>query len=317
METLKRDYKFDNMRFILMFLVVLGHMLELFLTGFTLYLYKIIYSFHIPVLIFITGKYAKFDKIKVLKHLLLPYFVFQLIYTVFSAKIITNSGVNIQFTTPYWILWYLLAIIFYYMLVPVLPNKNSLKAFILIVVSIILSLIIGYDKTVGYYLTLSRFFVFLPFFLVGYYYDLIVKYLNKFLKINKILKIVLLLLIIVIFEFVLLKTNVSIQLLYGSYAYKNCNGTVFERFTVLLTAFCVIALLCTVLTDKKLPVISSVGKNTMPIFILHAVTVKLLGKFEFFKFSEPVNLLLAIIISLAVMILLGNKYVSQIFKTLF
>ena len=41
------------------------------------YLYKIIYTFHVPALMFITGKFAKFDKKRILKHLCFPYIVFQ------------------------------------------------------------------------------------------------------------------------------------------------------------------------------------------------------------------------------------------------
>lgn len=52
----QRLYGFDNIKFILIFLVVLGHLLEISspFAGKDM-LYKIIYSCHMPVFIFISG----------------------------------------------------------------------------------------------------------------------------------------------------------------------------------------------------------------------------------------------------------------------
>ena len=54
--TIKRDYGFDNLKLILICLVVLGHVLEIAQkTPLRVFCYQIIYSFHMPVFIFLFG----------------------------------------------------------------------------------------------------------------------------------------------------------------------------------------------------------------------------------------------------------------------
>ena len=51
-----RDAKIDNLKGILIFLVVFGHLLELVITkGHAKYIYELIYSFHMPFFIFLSG----------------------------------------------------------------------------------------------------------------------------------------------------------------------------------------------------------------------------------------------------------------------
>ena len=59
----KRIYKFDNLKAILIFLVVFGHFLEL-VEGHKL-LYLTIYSFHMPLFLFLSGYFARFDRKKI------------------------------------------------------------------------------------------------------------------------------------------------------------------------------------------------------------------------------------------------------------
>lgn len=56
-----RDYFFDNARAILIFLVVLGHMIQPYTSEskYILALYLVIYSFHMPTFLFISGYFAK------------------------------------------------------------------------------------------------------------------------------------------------------------------------------------------------------------------------------------------------------------------
>ncbi|WP_368917457.1 acyltransferase family protein, partial [Staphylococcus haemolyticus] len=76
----KRDYFFDNARAILIFLVVFGHMIQPY-TSESKYLsalYLLIYSFHMPSFLFISGYFAKhLDKPhyleNVAKKLIAPY----------------------------------------------------------------------------------------------------------------------------------------------------------------------------------------------------------------------------------------------------
>lgn len=70
---------------------------------------------------------------------------------------------SIQFSTPYWLLWYLLSLIFYYLLIPVIATESKVYAGVILLGTIVLALAIGFDNSIGYYMSLSRTFVFLPF----------------------------------------------------------------------------------------------------------------------------------------------------------
>ena len=60
----KREYRFDNAKFILILLVVFGHILEHFQGRYVPGIYRTVYLFHMPMFIFISGYFAKFDRKK-------------------------------------------------------------------------------------------------------------------------------------------------------------------------------------------------------------------------------------------------------------
>lgn len=90
-----------------------------------------------------------------------------------------------------------------------------------------------------------------------------------------------------------------------------------QRVVVLLTAVAWIVLLCTVIPKKKIPVLTYLGKNTMPTFILHGFVIKLLGKYDFFSFPYGIDLLLSFVIAAALFALFENPLVSKAFKKIF
>ena len=75
-----RYNRFDNIRFILIICVVFGHFLEMIPGAMSLYLYRIIYSFHMPAFIFISGYFAKYNREKILFTFLYTYLLFLPIY---------------------------------------------------------------------------------------------------------------------------------------------------------------------------------------------------------------------------------------------
>lgn len=77
-----RDHQFDNIRLILIFFVIFGHLIEYFAAGGILY--RWIYSFHMPVFIFVSGYFAKFDPKKIVCNILVPYVLLQILYTAFD-----------------------------------------------------------------------------------------------------------------------------------------------------------------------------------------------------------------------------------------
>lgn len=280
-------------------------------------LYKTVYIFHMPAFIYLTGYFAKYSVRKLLKHLCLPYFVFQTAYLLF-AKYILEENVILQYTTPYWILWYLLVIIEYYLLMPLFPSDNSPKKYLLLTVSLVIALLAGFDTSIGYYMSLARAFTFFPFFLMGYYRLSFVRILLRkqiFKKVH--LPLMVSVCMAAAGTVFLIKKDVSSGLLYGSYSYAACEGSPLLRLIIICTAVMWLELLFLLIPKAELPFISVIGHNTMPIFIFHGFCLRLMSHFNLFHFGDFKNMILAICVSVLIMFLFGNPLIKKVFYKIF
>ena len=112
-EKLKNNnYFIDNLKVILIFLVVFGHLIERYIdTNSTLLgVYMFIYIFHMPLFIYISGYLSKnVNKSKkiFLKDLLIPYIFLNIIW--YSLAYIYTGDVNLPIIYPGWTLWFLLS----------------------------------------------------------------------------------------------------------------------------------------------------------------------------------------------------------------
>lgn len=276
-----RNYRFDNIKFILITLVVLGHLLELVDGPIANNLYRIIYLFHMPAFIFITGYFAKFNPVRILRSLIFPYIILQVLYLAFhNLFILEKDAFTLQFTKPYWILWYLMTVTFYYLLIPFFQTEDRKKQLFIVAASIVVSLLAGYDKNIGYFLSLSRFFTFLPFFLAGHYLakdKCLEQSFNKkghALILPSIAAIGVALSIIYI-----INSPIRYQVLYGSYSYKAMEYGPGIKLLLTVFAACWIMLLLRVIPNKKIWGLSLIGKNTFLIFILHGFLIELANKY--------------------------------------
>lgn len=169
---MERDAYFDNAKVILIFLVVFGHMIQPFIANsqsvHTFYMW--VYTFHMPAFIFVSGFFAKGSgNMRYIKRLaqklLIPYLIFQIIYTAFYVYI-GKSGWQTDLFYPQWSLWFLLSLFCWHIL---LIFFRRLNPFIGIAIALQLGIVIGYFSEVGHTYSLSRTFVFFPFFLIGYW----------------------------------------------------------------------------------------------------------------------------------------------------
>ena len=308
---MQRNYKMDNIRFLLIFLVILGHFIELFQGEFSLALYKIIYSFHMPAFLFLTGFFARFKPRKIFFNLICPYILFQTLYRAFDAFIIHGKdSFTLNFTTPYWILWYLLTVICYYLLIPLIDTENVRSRKIILGLAIAISLLAGYDSSIGYYGSLSRSFTFLPFFLAGFYLSKTKKMPQK----NHLTLPLSGLLALLCSFYIMNNSGITKQVLYGSYSYEKAGYNPLIKAILLVCGFAWIIFLLSAVPEKKIPFVSLLGQNTLSIFLLHGFVVKLANEYDIFAFSETGNLLLAITLSLVIILLLGNPWVALLFR---
>lgn len=169
--TTNRSKYFDNAKFILIFLVVFGHVISPFKKQddiiFTLY--TVIFLFHMPAFILISGYFAKGYKKegyfkKTVQKILLPYFIFQIIYSVVYFIVGKKETLEFDLLQPHWSLWFLLSLFFWNVLLYAFA-KLKWKGLAL---AVILGIGIGYLDHIGSFLSISRTFVFFPYFLLGF-----------------------------------------------------------------------------------------------------------------------------------------------------
>lgn len=303
-----RDYGLDNIRFFLIFCVVFGHLLEASdVYSNKLLLYRVIYSFHMPALVFLFGYNVRYSGRRILFRFCIPYVVFQTLYIIYTSKIL-NDDVILQYTTPYWILWYMLVCIYYQILIPLYDNDEKKVQVAAILCSFILALLIGYDKSVGYHMSLSRFFVFQPWFLLGFYCKKndILRKLSVHKKIWSVISRIAV--YGVLLSYVYLKiARVHHDLLYCSYPYNADDITIWKRAIVMVISLCWILFLFVVIKpylNKKLPLITAIGQNTLPVYLLHGFVVKAIPEFCPALLSTPWSILP---ISCVILLAFGNK----------
>ncbi|MUK89598.1 acyltransferase family protein [Ornithinibacillus sp. L9] len=168
---MERSAYFDNAKLMLIFLVVFGHVIQPFTidsTGVnTLYMW--IYTFHMPAFIFLAGFFAKGAGnkdylFKLTRKLLLPYLIFQLIYSSYYYYI-GKPGWLTDLSHPHWSLWFLFSLFCWHIL---LYWFKKIPAVASVVLAITIGLVVGYFPEIGHQFSLSRTFVFFPFFLLGY-----------------------------------------------------------------------------------------------------------------------------------------------------
>ncbi len=305
-KTRARAWYLDNLRLLLIFLVVLGHTLEqidgVIRTG----LFEVIYTFHMPAFLFLSGYFAKFRPKKLLTRLVIPYLVFQLLYSLFGALILYHTPVTVRFASPYWIMWYLMAMVIYTLLLPLLDALEQ-RRFAVLGVSALTALLAGFDSSIGYDLSLSRAVVFLPFFAAGYYAgkgDFLTAFRGR-----RDLRLPLTLagLAGIALQLVYLYLRkLPMAFFYGAMAYNLTDrGGPLDRLALGLFALCWILLLVLHMPDREIPLLTDLGRSTMIIYLLHGFAVYLTWKYSLFRYSNAVNGLLALGFALGLTLLPG------------
>lgn len=160
----------DNIKAVLIFLVVLGH------TGTTMgdNWLSVIYAFHMPLFVLVSGYFSK-KKVSLwqsIKKLVYIFLIFNTLYLVFDL-VTTHSFSWINLFIPGFAMWYIMSLIFWRILIFYIPLPNisqgvDYKWLAFIALSFVVSLSVGY-LPIGPHFSFQRTFVFLPYFLIGYY----------------------------------------------------------------------------------------------------------------------------------------------------
>lgn len=278
-ETNERKEKWDNIKGILIFLVVLGHILELYINNndATLTIKRMrffIYTFHMPLFLFISGLFSKknIDNKRYLNifYYLVLFYVVKII--LFLKDIILYKKYSLSMFSESEVPWYVFSLFVFNIIT--IPISKLNKKFVLIS-SIILGCIVGYDNNISDFLCMSRIVVFYPFFLAGYYLDAdkLEKILSK--KLIKIFSCLVILLFITVVYIKIKDIYWITPLLSGRNPYHTLNdkrswGAILRLiyyFVVLCIGISIISL--TPSSNKKIKLFSNIGKKTLSIYALH------------------------------------------------
>lgn len=178
----ERNHQIDNLKGMLIFLVVLGHGLELVRQDIfaAKLLYVFIYQFHMPVFVFLSGctsKNLEKGRRNAVENFLVPFLALNIAWNVlhFAITYLYGGLDSIEkmvdhpwhsLLTPAWTLWYILALFIWKMLLPDLCRVKHILFF-----SLCAGIFAGLFYEFNSFLALSRVIKLMPFFLFGYFYD--------------------------------------------------------------------------------------------------------------------------------------------------
>ena len=278
-QVLKRDCYFDNLKGVLIFIVVLGHFLSKMNNldnSIVRTLYSYIFLFHMPLFILVSGYFSKKFKFIRVMDLLIVYMIFQFfIYPIGMALI---SGKIIDFTwqslvIPRYTYWYLLSLVVWKCITPILP-KNYIVLFILLLISVIPSITPGIDWRI---LSIGRTISFYPFFYFGYLIDKS-KFTKIFLNVPKKICFIGIIVINIICYIVFTEKGITTKILH----YKNhlinyipdIKYIIIIKLLILLLSILAMVFICSIIDKENETILTKWGQNTLIIYLVHGMIVK-------------------------------------------
>lgn len=301
-----RINKYDNLRGLAIILIVLGHMS--FLTAFTSVklIHSLLYIIHLPIFFFVAGYFSKIgsdEPVKAFKRLLIPFIIFCIIYELFSVFVVGKSPNHNLFFDPGYALWFLFSLFTMKMLLPILDKLRYP-----ILISFIMALLIGFFDVE--FLGVSRTFVFLPIFLVGFYYNDLKDKISFRLENRYIL---LLLLILTLALCVVVAYFVPFYAILLKQPYGNFSiSKILIRAVILILGGANVILLNKLMTNSE-NVLTKFGRNSMSVYVLHVYIVVLIRPLmkPYFSHHEKLFLIAILAISLAIVYILSRDFVSK------
>lgn len=258
-----------------------------------------------PLFTFVSGYFCTKSKrttqekvIKIFK----IYLGVQIFYFLLN-KFVFSSSLTLEFFTPQWTMWYLLSLIFWYILSDYIKDKKKW-----LILSLIVSLAIGFYDSVGSYASVSRTFFFLPYFVAGMMFK------KEYLEKLKNYRIHLLLSsIVVLFVLYLLKDGTMLELLfeytkYGFY-YDNRLFPFFIRIFHYIGSFILGGLILSFIPSKATK-LHTIGQNSLIMYVCHGAVIKLLYITPLVNYSTPFRIVLSEITILLVLFIITLGYVK-------
>lgn len=319
---MKKDIKLSNIKGLLIFLVVFGHLLELYKIHFN-EIFLLIYAFHMPLFIFVSGYFAKRVSFEKVINLFLIYIIFQTIYSI-ALTVITNAF-NLDYSVPFFHLWYLVSMVIWYLVALVIlkikPNfKSKVFIFSLIVVVGVLSRFYTeeivnlisemypgfYSYTFSYQRTLS----FAPYFFLGFFInqETMKRLYLSFVK----YKVISILSVALFFVYFFFTNQANLELMFrGSYGTERLTPSILENYLkVGITYFISLWLSYSLINfvNNKETFLTKWGDNSLTIFLFHTFFVLALKEVHsLLQFNSIIIFIILGIVAIGITVLLSSK----------
>lgn len=278
----KRIAIWDNLKFLLIILVVFGHYAQhvkynsAVLQGLCLSTYL----FHMPLFIFVTGMFSKRTVNEKNVKKVLPYLTCFLATTLilFITKAFLKWNLTFEIFGTGAMPWYLMSMFFMFLITMVVKDY---KPQYVMTLSLIIGVLVGFCKTDNPdFLTWMRTFIFYPFFYLGYTLDAdwVEKVTNKiYLKISAIIFFI----VINVLAFSLPKEAGMLSKLFTARHTYNELGKFADdgwiyRILVYALSFAAIFLLISLIPRKRIKGFTVYGERTLGIYMFHYVIIYIL-----------------------------------------
>jgi fucose 4-O-acetylase-like acetyltransferase len=310
-----RDYLFDNIKAILIILVVWGHLLASMREENDIIksIYIFIFFFHMPAMVFVSGYFSKsLEKIRNTSFvtILLPYLMLNAINYVFKIAILNEEYFPYRFFNPNWGLWYLLTLFLWKFFL-----KDLLKIRYVVPLSFVFALGSGFSKEFSEFMTLGRLVCFLPFFLLGYYCT--PENVTRIRRGSKLVSILLLVATGVASVFIAYRKMIDTEVFFLRSYYPDGEeiSTMMSRLLIYVVALVMTHTLINLVTSKK-TFLSYLGASTMTVYILHIFTVPLLEKLALWKDRPYLYLIYTVFMTALITFVYSRPTVKNVYGTI-
>lgn len=326
---LERDLRVDNVRGILIILVVIGHfLLPLYQTRLITNLLYLIYSFHMPCFIMISGFYAKslykdgyFRWGKVLQ-LLWLYFLFKMIVNVTEGLLAGYVPLFPDFIHESGAPWYLMALAIWYLTIPLFRYFREYPINVIAILAVLFGVIfLKYRVTAGDLFSIDRVLSFAPFFYIGYFYSQ--ENLDAYLAspAKKGVDALALLFAAVIFfgmyDFFMRYHLVVYGAQYDRYDPLLWNGIWLINLIWYVVAFTMSLGLISITLNRRMLVLTTLGQRSLQVYMLHRPIRDLCQYFGFYDVLNPhskLTTVFIVLLSVGLSVALGSNGVFRAFN---
>ena len=289
-----RIYKFDNVKLLVMTLVVIGSFAMEFTDHSDMFRswFIFVYSFHAPLYIFLGGlfqkQYRKGERPSL--HRVSYYLILGCVLklTIYFLRRWNGEDIGLDMFGGATIEWYLFVMMMYAATMYLLKNVHRYVVFI---GSVILGVVAGF-LPLGDEFYLMRYFVFLPFYVAGYY--LTPARVRRFShRLNVKLAGIAFMLIYFIICFRERDIIYPLRMLFtgrNRYSIVPIEGcTFYHRLLCYGISAVLIISVIAVIPNRKVPILTHMGRNTLGVYFWHYPIVLLLWHFGVFDMLMPLG----------------------------